>query len=887
VDIPRTINRFRAAAHNLFRRRDVEDTLDEELRAYVDLLTAEKVRAGMTDTDARRAALIECGGMEHVKEQVRDVWAGARIEAWHRDVVHTLRGLRRTPGFTIAVLATLAIGIGLNSALFTLVYSVLARPLPLRDASNVVNVYQRLRSGGPNGRDVNGNPSFLSYAEYVEYAKSPSLASSAVYHPVELSLTEGSGRAATGELVSCGYFRTLRVSMSLGRDFTGDECAHVGGTASVVLGFATWQSHYGADSSIVGRIVQLNGIPFRVVGVAERGFDGISLQRASLWLPVTMQPALDHGRDSILVHPNASWLMMVARLAPGATLARANAEAAVIGRRLDAALPGRKTIPTVVRGAYFNFPEVATQGVMPIVLTMLLGFTIVGMACANVMSLVLARGLARRREIAIRLAIGASRAQLVRQLVIESGLLSLLGAAIGMAFVYALPLVLRALSPLANMQLNASADSRVTAYVFAVAAVAALLIGLVPALQATSVDLASAFKGSTALGRIRLRPWRLRGIVVGVQMAGSAMLLGVAGLFLRGTLHAVNADPGYVTRNVVSFSTNASAIGYDSGRATIAYAALMNRIRATPGVASVALADRMPLLSSSTGSFYVERSQDSLRYNANIAVVSGTYFQTLGMRLVRGATFDSVVVPSDDPEVVISASLAERLWPGADALGRRIKWGSRWRRVIGIASNSAVTSLAAPSAAVVYLPARTPLGKQIVVRTNNSSAALMATVPGWARELDPQLSVESQRFEDRIALALLPGRLVVMSTGVLGALALVLAAIGVAGVVSFAVGQRRHELAVRLAVGATARDVVALMMRQGARPLVIGGAVGVAIAGILAQLVRGLLYGTSPLDPVTYAMILAALGITGLVATYVPSRRAAKIDPSATLRNEA
>ncbi|HEX4685064.1 MAG TPA: ADOP family duplicated permease [Gemmatimonadaceae bacterium] len=887
MDIPRTINELRAAAHNLLHRRDADDTLDEEVRAYVDLLTAEKVRAGVPHADARRAALIECGGVDRVKDEVRDTWAGARIESWRRDVVHTLRGLRRTPGFTIAVVASLAIGIGLNSALFTLIYSVLMRPLPLRDASRVVNVYQRLLSGGPNGRDVNGNPSFLSYDEYLAYAKAPSLASSAAYHPVELSVTDGAGRAAAGEIVSCGYFRALRVSMALGRDFTADECGHVGGTASVVLSFAAWQSHYGGDSSIVRRIVQLNGIPCRIIGVSERGFDGISLQRASLWLPVTMQPALDHGRDSILVHPNASWLMMVARLAPGVTLAQANAEATVIGRRLDAALPGRRTIPTVVRGAYFNFPEVATQGVIPIALTMLLGFTIVGMACANVMSLVLARGLARRREIAIRLALGASRAQLVRQLVIESSVLSLAGAAIGMAFVYSLPIVLAALSPLANMQLNASPDQRVAAYVFVVAAVATLLIGLAPALQATSVDLASAFKGSSTAGRMRLRPSRLRGIVVGVQMAGSAMLLGVAGLFLRGTLHAVSADPGYVTRNVVAFSTNASAIGYDSARSTAAYNAIVSRIRATPGVASVALADRMPLLSSSTGSFYVERGRDSLRYGANIAVVSGTYFNALGMRILRGATFDSLNATRDDSPVVISASLAERLWPGEDALGRRIKWGARWRRVIGVSSNSAVTSLAEPAAPIVYFPAVAPLGKQIVVRTSNSPAALIAAVPAWAREFDPQLSVESQRFEDRIALALLPGRLVVVSTGVLGALALLLAAIGVAGVVGFAVGQRRHELAVRLAIGATARDVVALMMRQGARPLIIGGAVGVAIAGVLARLVRGLLYGTSPLDPVAYATILATLALTGLVATYVPSRRAAHIDPSATLRNEA
>jgi predicted permease len=888
VGFRRTISELRAAMRNLFRRGRIEQTLDDELHAYVELLAAEKVREGMPRADARRAALIESGGVEQVKEDVRDARAGAWLESLARDVEHTLRGLRRTPGFTVAVVATLAIGIGLNSAIFTLTYSVLARPLPVRDADRVVNVYARLRSGGVAGRNVNGNPSFLSYDEFLEYARASSFASSAVYHSVDLSVADGTARLADGELVSCDYFRTLRVSFALGRGFTPEECAHVGGAPSVVLSHGAWQAQYGGDSSVVGRVVHLNGIPFRVVGVTERAFDGIALQRASIWVPITMQIALSHGRDSAVVQNNLSWLVMVARLAPNATLEQANAEATVIGHRLDALASGRQTIPSVVRGAYVNFPEVAGQGALPLALIMLLGFTIVAMACANVVSLVLARGLARRREIAIRLAIGASRAKLVRQLVIESGMLATLGAALGLAFVYALPFVVRGLSPIANMQLDVSPDHRVIAYVFAVGAAATLLFGLAPALQATSVDLASAFKNVSALGRLNVRPSRVRAIVVGVQMAGSAMLLVVGGLFLRGTRRAVANDPGYMTSGVVSFSMNAEAIGYDSTRAASVYAALVERIRDTPGVASVALTSRMPLLASTSAGFYVERGNgDSLRQRASFMVVSGTYFQTMNMRIVRGTTFDSMSTHTPEYPVIVSGSLASATWPGEDALGKRIRWRGAWHRVVGVASEAAVSSLARTAEPVLYLPVIDPLGKQIVARTTNSPAKLMASVPEWAREIDPQLTVASHRFEDRIAMALLPGQLVAVATGVLGALALLLATIGIAGVVTFAVGQRRHELAVRLAIGATARDVVMLMMRQGAKPLSIGAGVGVLMAVVLAQLARGFLYGVSPLDPIAYLAILLVLASAGIAATYVPSRRAALIDPAATLRDEA
>ena len=880
--------RTRAFIRNVVQRESAERELDAELRAFVELLTDQKIRAGADPVVARRLAMIEAGGVEQVKEQVRDARTGAWLDGVCRDISHAVRGLRRAPGFTIAVVATLAIGIGLNSALFTVVYSALARPLPVRDPGDVVNIYQRLHSGGPRGREVRGNNALISYAEYLEYAKLPALATSAVFHSRTLNIDGETSGPIAAELVSCNYFRTLRTRVVLGRDFTDDECARLGDGPVVVISDATWRAHYGADSSVVGRTIQVNGLPVKVVGVAEPRFNGVAYQPAALWMPLTMQPALDHGRDSIITRENASWLTMVARLSPAATLDEAQGQAQVVARRLDATHAGRKIDASVVRGALVNFPIVASEGAVPIALVMLLGFTIVALACANVVNLSLSRGLARQREVAIRLAIGASRAQLVQQLLIESALVAAVGSAVGFAFVLAVPRTIAALTSLiGDFQLDASPDARVIAYIFAVAIGATLLIGVAPALQATRVDLASAFKGGMTFGRRTIRPARLRGAVVGVQLGGSAVLLVLSALFVRAARHATTTDPGYATKNVVAFQINASAIGYDTAQARRLYTTLIDRLRQLPTVAGVAMVGKLPLLS--TNRMGVSLAEDAAPnpelHVVDVAFISGSYFSTMSMRIIRGSTFDSTALMSRDREAVVSEAMAERLWPSLEAIGHRFNAAGRTYRVVGIASNAAANTLARTNDAVAYLEPASPLGQQIVVRTTESPAGVIAALPAWLHEIDPRLNVQTERFENRIALHLLPARVVAGSTATLGALALVLAAIGVAGVVSFGLGQRRQEVAVRLAVGATGAQVVTLMMQQATRPIVIGIGAGLAIAIGIAQVMRGFLYGLSPADPATYALMATVLALTALVATWVPSRRAARVDPATVLRD--
>jgi predicted permease len=503
-------------------------------------------------------------------------------------------------------------------------------------------------------------------------------------------------------------------------------------------------------------------------------------------------------------------------------------------------------------------------------------------------NLCLSRGLSRRREVAIRLAIGASRARLVQQLLIESAILTAIGSALGLVFVLALPRALGALgSVTGDLQIDASPDARVVAYVFAAGIGATLLVGVAPALQATRVDLAAAFKGGMILGRRTIRPARLRAAVVGLQLGGSAVLLVLSALFVRAARRAAATDPGYATKNVVAFALNASAIGYDTTRARLLYGTLIDRLRHSPDVAGVATVGKLPLLSTNRMGISLDedRAADPELHVVDIAVVSGSYFSTMRMRVVRGTTFDSSALATREREAVVSQAMAARLWPAGDAIGRRFNAAGKTYRVVGIASNAAANTLARTDDAVAYLEAASPLGQQIVVRTVSSPAALIAVFPEWLHDIDPVLGTQAERFENRIALHLLPARLIAGSTATLGALALILAAIGVAGVVSFGLGQRREEVAVRLAVGATGSQVASLMMRQATRPIAIGIGLGMAVAMALGQVMRGFLYGLTPSDPVAFGLMAAVLALTALVATWLPSRRAARVDPARVLRD--
>jgi predicted permease len=812
----------------------------------------------------------------------------ATLDRWRQHVLLSIRSLRRSPGFALAAVVTLGGGIGLNTAIFTVFYALAFRPLPVRDAESLVNVYQKF--SGRYGREVHGSASFVSYEDFNAYsAAGPALARSAVYADVELSLG-GSTTPARGELVSCGYFETLGTRMALGRSFTPDECGRIGDGPSVVLSHATWLREFGGDSAIVGRRISLNTLPFTVVGVAEPGFKGLQILSAGMWVPVTKQPALAHGRDSIITRA-ASWLVMVSRLSAGATREQVKAQLDVVAQRLDQAHPGRRTQIVVTPGAFLNSPEIRQDGVVAAGMLAGLGVIVVVIVAANVMNLLLARGIARRREIGIRLAIGASRRQLIEQLLAESLLLALLGGLVGLLIARLLPPLVFGLVPVSGMQADASLDVRVFGFTLAICAVTALVFGLAPALQSTNVDLVSASRGTMTLRGRPMRTSRLRGFVIGVQIAGSALLLTVASLFLRATLNASSIDPGYETRGIASFGLNLSQLGYDSTRVATTMATLARQLAESPGVEAAAITNRMPLLGRTTYGVELPPNAGSTKPRIVDEVltnfVSADYFSTMRIPIVAGRAFtDREAREGGTHPAVVSASLARKLWPGESALGKEFKV-SQWRYYVsGIARDTRMVTLGEVSP-FLYQPIaamdnETP---RLVARAADAAAAERA-LKALAQAIDPAIVVTTEPFEERLHLEQSPARIGSMVAAATGVLAILLAVVGIYGVVSYGMGQRTREIAVRVALGATNRSVVQLMMRQARMPIVAGLAIGTAAAAAVAQVMKQVLYEISPIDPIAFGAMATVVVSASLLATYLPSRRAASIDPAMTLRDD-
>jgi putative ABC transport system permease protein len=866
--------------------RDFRDEIDSHLTIEAERLMSQD---GLTSSDARAAARRAFGNVAHAQERFHEGRGWAWLERARQHVTLSARTHRNSPMFCLAAVLTLGVGIGANTAIFTMLYSVAMRPLPARGADRLVNVYQQYR--GKFSREVNGFPSQISYPEFLEYRRrARSLQSSAVYAQTDFASsgsTDGSIRAG---YVSCDYFQTLDARVILGRSFTGDECARLGAPRVAVISYRLWKSQFGGDRGIIGQSIDLNRIPVTVVGVAEPGFAGIELQSVDTWVPATLQLALTHGQDSLVVR-EASWMTMVGRLAPGATIDQARAELSVIARQQDARFPGRITTVIVSPGAYLNFPEAHRQGAMAGGLVALLGVLIVVIACANVMNLLLARGVTRRREIGIRLALGATRQRLVEQLVVESLFLAALGGLLGAFIAYMLPPIVDRVSPLAGLHIDVTPDANVLFFTLLTSVTTALVFGLAPAFQATSMDLVSAFKGLTSFGSRQVKPSRLRNAVVGVQVGVSTLLLVLAALFFRAARHASGVDPGYATQNVMSFQLNLAQLGYDGSRASATYQALTGRIAAIPGVEGVGLASQMPLLVRNTESIQLPDSGTGTwgtRLTSGFFMfASSGYFRAMRIPLVRGNALDDRFAASGAPGAVVSASIAETLWPHSEPLGRRIRVGSREYTVTGVAANVRMLSLASETDPFVYL-STPPMSNSLllVVRTSGPNAAVDRMLRDIVRELDPQVTVRSERFEDRIATAMRPARVAAAVAAAAGGLALLLAVIGVYGVVSYAVGQRTQEIAVRLALGATGSAVMALILRQGARPLVIGVLAGITLAAGVSQALRSLLLGVSPLDPIAYVGMAALLLGTSFAAMFGPAHRASRVDPARTLRQD-
>jgi len=878
---------------SLFRWAQADQELDDELRDHLERKTEEYVAKGITPEEALRRARLELGGVEKVKEECRDARRVNWIQDFVQDLHYGLRMLRQNPGFTAAAVLAIALGVGINVGIFSVLNGAALRLLPIPRAEQVVSIDQILH--GRFKRNSHNGTSMFSYSEYLDYRDHNHVfAGLLAYEPfVEATLGGGRMQELTGTLATCNYFDVLGEHPAQGHGFLESDCATPGGNAVVVISEDIWRGTFASDPSLLGKRIILNRTAYTVVGIAPPGFKGTEPIPSSFWAPITMQKALDPWSDR-LADDNLSWLAVLGRVQRGVTMEQVRADLGVVAGRIDQRHPGRTTSLAVRTATFFGRQE-EREILTPVVSVIFAAFGLVLLvACANVANLLLARASVRQKEIALRLSIGAGRWRLVRQFLTESLLLSLIGGALGslLAFWSFTGITRLMISHLphevSTLALNVAPDFRVLAYALGLTFFTGIAFGLIPALQSSRQDLNTALKeDSIQSGGGRGGGQFLRSSLVGTQVAVCMILLLAAGLLLRGLYHAQTVDPGFDMKGVATMFLNLGQQGYDESRGTAFIGRLRQRISGLPGVIEVARAECAPLSHDfSADAFTVPGRVEKMGMEYNH--VSPEYFSVVGIPIVRGRGF----LPGethDSPGVVVTESTARRLWPDQDPLAKTLRESSgREYSVIGVARDAQVAHLGDLQTSYLYFPAGTPdnLRVYVLVRYAGDFPTTAKAIRNAVQSLDANLPVEVAKLQDYLEVWRQPSRIVAALSGALGALALLLASIGVYGVVSYSVSRRVHEIGVRIALGADGAEIMNLVLRQAMRPVLIGGFVGVAGCAAVSQVLSSMLFGLSAHDPIAFLAVSLLLLVVALLACFIPARRAMRVDPMVALRYE-
>ena len=886
--------RFWLRLQTLCRRDRSAERLDEEIQFHLDQQIAENLAAGMSAQEARYAAMRAFGNPTFLKEQTRDTWGWTWLEQIAQDLRYGARTLGQNPGFTMVAVMAVALGIGVNTGIFSALNGVALKLLPVPRAEQMVSVDQIFH--GKFRRKLHGESGLFSYSEYKNYRANNHVFSGLLaYAPfLEATLGGGSPKQLMGAETSCNFFDVLAERPALGRTFVEEDCRAPGASPVVVLGDELWRSQFDADPLIAGRDVSLNRSKFVVIGVAAPGFRGLDPWPSAFWAPLTMQKALEPDRD-LLSEDDTGWLALLGRMRPGATLEQVRADLGVIAARLDQPYPERTTTLAVHRATFLGRPDERTV-VWGVGAVVLVGVALVLLiACANVANLLLARASSRQREMAIRLSIGGSRWRIIRQLLTESLLLAFLGGTVGslVAFWSVEGIARFVLAHLPHgappLAWNVSPDLRVWVYSLGLTAFTGVVFGLAPALHATRQDLSTALKGDGGgfIGKAA-SGGMLRQTLVGVQVAVGMVLLIAAGLLMRGLYLAQTVDPGFEMKGITQAQFDLPSQGYSTEQAQTFERELIASVEALPGVDGVEQARVTPLSHQFLGTGLTPRGETELR-RFEFNLVSPGFFAMLGMPMVRGRTFTAAEARSDAPVLVVTESTARRLWPGQDATGKTLRDGEKKEyQVVGVVKDSQVSHLGQSDGLFFYQPAGPAQQDrlQLLVHSKSGDAATAKGIREAARALDPNLVVEVTTVADNLEVWRTPSRLVAALSGVLGTLALLLAAIGVHGVVSYGVSQRIREIGIRMTLGADGRDVMSLALRQALGPVVIGALVGVIGCAAVSQVLSDVLYGLGAHDPIAFVGVPLFLVGTAFLASYIPARRAARIDPITALRYE-
>ena len=807
-----------------------------------------------------------------------------------QDVRYSLRMLRKRPGFTLVAVITLALGIGANAAIFSLVNAALLRPLPVAEPGQIVSLN--------NVSDRRMFPVF-SYPNYRDFRDRNQVFSGLIgYNFSPLSLShDGINERLWGYVVTGNYFNVLGVNAALGRMISPDDDQLPGAHPVSVISYKCWQRRFGGDPGVVGKNVIVNGRSYTIIGVAPQGFDGTEVIATSeMWFPMAMQSQVIVGSNWLESRGTES-LFVQGRLKPGVTEAQAQAEAEAIAAELEREYPGINegkrvvlTSPGMTRGL-MRGPVVGFTGLM-----MLMVGLVLLLACTNLANLLLARASERRREVAVRLALGAGRFRLVRQLLTESILLALAGGALGLLLALWLADLAAALKPPVDipLALDLHIDQRVLIFTGAVSLLTGVLFGLLPALQSTKTDLIATLKDEFAISGHR-RSWLKNGMIV-FQVALSLVLLVGGALMLRSLQRTQTVDLGFEPHNAVSLSFDLRLQGYDETRGKEFQKHLLERVRAVPGVQSAGVADLLPVdLHFSRESVYVEGQvpeRDTAAPRALTSRISPGYFSAMSTPLIEGREFSEQDDDKTTAVAVVNETFARRFWPDEDAIGKRFAVGSPDApklQVIGVARDGKYAGLQEEPRPFFYrsMSQFYSGATSLVVRAGGDPQQALAAARREIQQLDPHLPIASaQTLDEHLSLPLLPTRLAASLLGSFGVLALALAAIGIYGVMAYAVSQRTREIGIRMALGAQKADVLKLVISQGVWLTLTGVAIGLAASLAVTRLMKSLLYGVSATDPLTFAGVALLLAAVALVACYLPARRATKVDPMIALRYE-
>ena len=798
------------------------------------------------------------------------------------DLRYAFRSLLKHRNFTVAALLTLALGIGINTSIFTLLYSLAFRELPVKNPARVVNVYQRFE--GEYSREVEGSASLSSYPEYLNYrnrvaGKADLLASS----NVKLYLGGNTIEKISGLMVTDNYFSVLGGTSALGRTFYDKECTVPLPCPIAVLSYGFWQRRFGSDTSVIGTSIALNRQHFTVVGVAAPDFRGTEMTVPAVWLPLTAHQDI-MAESNFTSRPNLSWLTVIGRLQDNVEAKQVQAEMQLAASQMDLEYPGRKSIVEVMPGSYLNSPEVRNEGRPIAMLVMAAVGLVLLIVCANVSNLMLARGSARRKEIAVRLALGASRWRLIRLLMTESLLLAVLGGTAGLILSFVLPSILISLVPEVGLDIDLRPDAMVFLYMFLVSLLTGVVFGLAPAIQSTRPDLTVALRSGN---RMRVSRPHLRNLLVVGQVAVSLVLLIGAGLLVRTLQRAQSTDMGFDSKNLVVLSLDVSALGYDDSRVETLRAQLAERLQAMPQVKDIGSAEIMPFAGRRDDAVDIEDQGSGISVNSNR--VSPEYFQTLGIHLRRGREFTEEDVRIGQSPAVITQAMANRFWSDSYPIGKRFRDGDgNSHEIIGVVSDISSTHVGKVDGPLFYTPtalARS-VGHSFVLRTNGNVNAGVNAIREAARSIDKNAFVTVEPLEENVRRALEPARTGAWFSSTISLLALIIAATGIYGMLSYNVIERTSEVGIRMALGAQRRSVLLLIVGDGMKLAAVGTLIGLAVAVILTRVLGAVVFGVATTDALAFAVVaIGALGVA-LLACYVPARRATRVDPLVALRRE-